>query len=128
MGATGAGPDADAGLTPPRALEEAVHAWHGLVDSHRYFEAHEVVEEFWLGAAGGRDRDLARGLIHLAAALLHAQRGNRHGALVKLTSGAALLQGAHHPAGPISGCESALAAARIGVYLGSYAKKGSHFG
>jgi predicted metal-dependent hydrolase len=44
-----------------------------------YFEAHEVWEELWREATV-ETRAFYKGLIQLAVALLHAERGNRRGA------------------------------------------------
>lgn len=44
----------------------------------KYFEAHEVWEELWREASG-ESRAFYKGLIQLAVALLHAERGNRSG-------------------------------------------------
>lgn len=42
----------------------------------RYFEAHELMEPAWMGSAEQAERDLDQGLIKLAAAYVHARRGN----------------------------------------------------
>ena len=53
-------------------------------DRREYWLAHEELEALWL-----RDRrDVYKGLIHLAAACLHLERGNQNGAATKLRSGA----------------------------------------
>jgi uncharacterized protein len=49
-----------------------VECWN----DERFFEAHEVLEGLWMRT---RDRR-QQGLIQLAAALYHVQRGNRKGA------------------------------------------------
>jgi predicted metal-dependent hydrolase len=41
-----------------------------------FFEAHELMEPAWMGSADQAERDLDQGLIKLAAAYVHAQRGN----------------------------------------------------
>ncbi len=51
----------------------------------RYFEAHEALEASWLRATE-LEKQALKGLIHAAVALLHHQRGNRHGARVKHAS------------------------------------------
>ena len=50
-------------------------------EAGRYFEAHEIMETFWIGYRGA-DRDFYKGLIQTAAALHHAARGNVAGAQV----------------------------------------------
>jgi predicted metal-dependent hydrolase len=42
----------------------------------RFFEAHELLEPAWMGSAVAAERDLDQGLIKLAAAFVHAERGN----------------------------------------------------
>jgi predicted metal-dependent hydrolase len=76
-------------------LAERVELPAGLVrftarfDQGEFWLAHEELEELWLDDR----RDLFKGLIHLAAACLHLQRGNRNGALTKLDSAARLIAG-----------------------------------
>ena len=56
-----------------------------------FFEAHETWEEEWLSETGPQ-RDLIRGLIHIAAGYVHLTRKrNPTGAFIKLGSGARLL-------------------------------------
>lgn len=47
--------------------------------ARRYFEAHEILEAFWLDYRG-EDREFYQGLIQAAVALHHASRGNLEGA------------------------------------------------
>jgi predicted metal-dependent hydrolase len=51
-----------------------------LFNQRRFFECHEVWEEIWKPSEGEMRR-LYQGLIQAAAALHHAGRGNRAGAL-----------------------------------------------
>ncbi len=51
----------------------------GLFNAGRYFEAHEAWERVWLRAEGDA-KLFYQGLIQAAAAILHAERGNPHGA------------------------------------------------
>lgn len=69
------------------AVEEFVRRGVALYNAGRYWEAHEALEVVWRGARAP-ERSLWQGLIQAAAALLHRERGNRHGVLV--TGGAAL--------------------------------------
>ena len=48
-------------------------------DEGSFFEAHEILEAFWVGYRGD-DRDFYRGLIQAAVALHHAGVGNTVGA------------------------------------------------
>jgi predicted transcriptional regulator len=41
-----------------------------------FFEAHELLEPAWMGASDPAERDYHQGLIKLAAAYVHAVRGN----------------------------------------------------
>jgi predicted metal-dependent hydrolase len=50
-----------------------------LFNAGRYFECHEAWEEVWKRAHGDAKR-FYQGLIQLAVAILHLQRGNRQGA------------------------------------------------
>ena len=62
-----------------------------------YFEAHELMEPAWMGTADPAERALIQGLIKVAAADVHAVRGNPtgvrrnlEGARDRLQSGAAV--------------------------------------
>lgn len=44
-----------------------------------FFLAHELLEPAWMGASDPAERDLYQGLIKLAAAFVHAARGNPAG-------------------------------------------------
>lgn len=57
------------------------------MDRGEHWLAHEELEALWLD----RREDEFKGLIHLAAALLHARRGNRGGAATKARSALRLL-------------------------------------
>lgn len=61
-----------------------------------FFECHEYFETIWR-AARARDRDLYQGIIQVAAAFYHYEKGNLHGAGIKLASGIDRLQ-AYRPA------------------------------
>jgi predicted metal-dependent hydrolase len=49
-----------------------------LIRSGAFFEAHEELEDEWRTAPSG-ERDFLQGLVHVAVAWLHAERGNRNG-------------------------------------------------
>jgi predicted metal-dependent hydrolase len=62
-----------------------------LFNAGDYWAAHEALETVWRSIIGEGDAAAARvwqGLIQAAAALLHRERGNRHG--VRVVGGAAL--------------------------------------
>ena len=56
-----------------------------------YFEAHELLEPAWMGTDVHADRALLQGLIKLAAAYVHAVRGNPPGIVRNLQGARARL-------------------------------------
>ena len=56
------------------SLEEGLE----LIRSGEYFDAHEELEDEWR-VASEDERDFLQGLVHVAVAWLHAERGNRPG-------------------------------------------------
>ena len=62
-----------------------------LFNAGKFFEAHEVWEEIWL-AEPAPEKTFLQGLIQLAAAFLHAGRGNMRGARSLLAAGIAKLE------------------------------------
>jgi predicted metal-dependent hydrolase len=56
------------------AIEKGV----ALFNDHQFWHAHEAWEEIWLGAAG-EEKVFLQGLIQLAAAYHHVQRGTFRG-------------------------------------------------
>ena len=57
----------------------AVMAGLGAYASGDFFEAHELMEPAWMGTDDPAERDLISGLIKVAAADVHAVRGNPRG-------------------------------------------------
>ncbi len=56
--------------------------WHEgieLFNAGRFFECHEAWEEVWKKARG-EEKVFVQGMIQMAVAILHAQRGNARGA------------------------------------------------
>jgi uncharacterized protein len=49
-----------------------------LIREGEYFDAHEELEDEWR-VAPTEERDFLQGLVHVAVAWLHAERGNRPG-------------------------------------------------
>ncbi len=49
-----------------------------LFNAEKFFEAHEVLEALWRETQG-RDRDFYQGLIQIAAAYVHVQKGTLKG-------------------------------------------------
>ncbi len=62
-----------------------------------YFEAHEVLEPAWMGTDDLAERALYQGLIKLAAAYVHAVRGNPPGVAKNLEGALAHLRAARSP-------------------------------
>lgn len=56
-----------------------------------YYACHETLEELWIGAPDP-GRRLYQGLLQVAAALLHLERGNRAGTLSLLDRSVGLLR------------------------------------
>ena len=63
-----------------------------LFNAHRFWEAHEAWESLWLRSAGA-DKRFLQGLIQLAAAYHHVQRGTLRGGLRLFDAAAAKLAG-----------------------------------
>lgn len=66
----------------PLALDERIAAIEAGLAAYRrgdYFEAHELLEPAWMGTDRLPEREFVQGLIKLAAAYVHAVRGNSAG-------------------------------------------------
>lgn len=64
----------------PTSVEHALQLGRTLWNDQRFFEAHECLEAVW-HAAPRHDRDLWQGVIQIAVAHVHRQRGNPTGAI-----------------------------------------------
>ena len=64
---------------PPDARRAALEAYLDAYRRGAFFEAHELLEPAWMGTADTIEREFYSGLIKLAAAFVHAGRGNRAG-------------------------------------------------
>lgn len=64
---------------PPDAIAEAFAAGLAAYRRGDFFEAHELLEPAWMGTADLAECDLYQGLIKVAAAGVHAVRGNAAG-------------------------------------------------
>ena len=64
---------------PEPARRAAREAGIRAYEEGRFFEAHELLEPSWMGSPDPAERDLDQGLIKLAAAYVHAGRGNALG-------------------------------------------------
>ena len=71
-------------------LEMALGQAALLFDGRLYFEVHELLEPYWLRAAG-RERETLQGLIQVAVGFHHLSNGNGAGARALLHDGAAKL-------------------------------------
>jgi predicted metal-dependent hydrolase len=60
-------------------MSAPLSAFMQAFDDGAYFDAHEILEAFWVDYRGG-DRDFYRGLIQAAVALHHLSAGNAVGA------------------------------------------------
>ncbi|HEU4572491.1 MAG TPA: DUF309 domain-containing protein [Candidatus Limnocylindrales bacterium] len=66
-----------------RAIDEGLAAYR----AGEFFEAHELLEPAWMGTADLAERDALQGLIKVAAAYVHADRGNPAGVVKNLEGG-----------------------------------------
>jgi predicted metal-dependent hydrolase len=64
---------------PEAARRAALEAGLAAYARGDFFLAHEILEPAWMGAADVAERELLQGLIKLAAAFVHAVRGNEAG-------------------------------------------------
>ena len=80
---------------PLAAVERSDALRAGLAAYERgyFFLAHETLEPAWMGTDDPAERDLHQGLIKLAAAFVHATRGNRLGIEKNLRGARELLAG-----------------------------------
>ncbi len=86
-------------MTPDErhATLSSARAWF---NSGEYWLAHEALETVWRSIISDGDEDAARvwqGLIQGAAALLHRERGNRHGVAVVGAGALEKLEGPQRP-------------------------------
>ena len=76
------GADGRAKAYRPLAAETRIAAVVAGLEAYAagdFFEAHELMEPAWMGTADPAERALIQGLIKVAAADVHAVRGNRAG-------------------------------------------------
>ena len=76
---------------PPEARLAAAHSALAAYDRGDWFLAHELLEPAWMGTADLPERELYQGLIKLAAAHVHAVRGNPAGVAKNLAGAFELL-------------------------------------
>jgi hypothetical protein len=104
---------------PMEARAEAARSGLAAYERGDFFEAHELLEPAWMGSAEPAERELVQGLIKLAAAFVHATRGNPLGIDKNLRGARARL--AEHlrlePAGPLPGPLEEIDVARLLVSI-----------
>ncbi len=90
------------GSAPGRRADLDEHAARGvaLFNAGRFWEAHEALEIVWR-ATRGPERACWQGLILAAAAMLHRERGNRHGLVSKGSEAIRKLSGDVPPHFPV---------------------------
>ena len=83
-------------LRPLPAEEREAAVARGLAAYARgdFYLAHEELEPAWMGTADPAERELLAGLIKVAAAFVHARRGNPAGAATNLRGARVRLAGA----------------------------------
>lgn len=85
---------------PDDARASALAAGLAAYRAGDFFEAHELLEPAWMGTDVPADRALLQGLIKLAAAYVHAVRGNPQGIVRNLQGARARLIEAQEDARP----------------------------
>jgi Domain of unknown function (DUF309) len=84
---------------PPERRRAAFEAGVAAYARGDFFEAHELLEPAWMGSADAAEREFLQGLIKLAAAYVHAVRGNPLGMTKNLRGARArLLASSAYPA------------------------------
>jgi hypothetical protein len=80
------------GRPAPAGVPVRIARAAALFDAGLFFECHEYLEAVWRRAAA-RDRPFYQGIILVAAAFYHYEKGNAHGMRLKLAGGVARLDG-----------------------------------
>ena len=83
-------------MTPDARRRQLEHA-RELFNAGHFWLAHEALETVWRSIIDEDERRVWQGLIQAAAALLHRERGNRHGVVVVGAASLAKLAGPQHP-------------------------------
>src|SRR5256884_7351587 len=84
----------------PKERQAILRRARALFNDGEYWLAHEALETIWRSIIKDGDAEAARvwqGLIQAAAALLHRERGNRHGVETVGTAALEKLDGAERP-------------------------------
>ncbi|MBX3744960.1 MAG: DUF309 domain-containing protein [Verrucomicrobiae bacterium] len=79
-------------------LDPHYAGWFACFNRGEYYEAHDVLEALWLRERGGADDGFYKGLIQLAGAFVHLQKGRLRPAeaLFRLADGNLARYGARH--------------------------------
>jgi predicted metal-dependent hydrolase len=86
------------------SLDTALGEAADLFDAGLYFEVHELLEPYWIGAQG-QEQEVLQGLIQVAVGFHHLANGNLEGARSLLDEGSAKLPGRSlggRPVGPFA--------------------------
>jgi hypothetical protein len=87
-----------ASFPDPQARRRQLEQAQALFNDGEYWLAHEALETVWRSIIDDGERRVWQGLIQAAAALLHRQRGNRHGTVIIGAAALEKLSGPQHPA------------------------------
>ena len=87
------GRDREAASHLPQPYLECVRLYH----AGRHWHAHEALEDLWRATNDPERRRFYQGIIQLAAAFVHAERGNMRGVQRLLAKAAAKLEGVSSP-------------------------------
>ena len=101
---------------PEAARRAAVAAGLEAYGQGDFFLAHELLEPAWMGASDPAERALDSGLIKVAAAFVHAVRGNAAG-VTKNLEGARIRLRNGLAAGPAFGIDVAAVLAQVDLSL-----------
>jgi predicted metal-dependent hydrolase len=101
---------------------QAIRAGLAAYRRRDFFEAHELLEPAWMGTDDLPERELLQGLIKLAAAYVHAVRGNATGVEKNLVGARERLSGAG--AAAVGGVDTPALVARIDAHLEALRTRG----
>ncbi len=90
---------------PTAAREAALGRGLAAYDRGAFYLAHEELEPAWMGTDAAPERALIGGLIKLAAAFVHAERGNPLGVQTNLAGALERLADAARAGGPDAGLD-----------------------
>jgi predicted metal-dependent hydrolase len=107
---------------PDADRRRAIRAGLAAYRAGDFFEAHELLEPAWMGTADLPERELLQGLIKLAAAYVHAVRGNATGVEKNLAGARERLAGA--AGATVRGVDVRALVATIDAHLGALRTRG----